>query len=209
MLQSAAAPLVLKPRAFRHSTPLVKPKVRVSLDNNKVMLNVSIPSLQPDGKEILITGGTSSQPGLRDEVVFLVIKEMIHWIESHLDQNLSVEKISGRSGYSIWHFQRKFLQLIGLNVYEYVRIRRVINSTFILIRSNQRILEIAVENGFSCQPSFTRTIKGITGFTPAELRRKFSGNEKEWIEIIESLINPRAERKSYTDGCINTPEMQT
>ncbi|XXN66723.1 helix-turn-helix domain-containing protein (plasmid) [Enterobacter ludwigii] len=191
MLQTAAGPSAVKPLVYRQCSSMLRPEVRVSLINNKITLNVLIPSQQSDGKDILITGGASSQQGLRDGVVFSVIQEMIQWIESHLDQNLSVERISDKSGYSVWHFQRKFLQLTGLNVYEYVRIRRVINTTFILIRTNKRILDVAVENGFNCQASFTRTIKGITGFTPAVIRRKFRDEENQWIEMIESLINPR------------------
>ena len=191
MSQTETVPSAVKSLVYLQSFIAPKPAVSVSLINNRITLHVLIPSLRCGGKEILISGGAAAQPGLRDGVVFSVIQQMIQWIEEHLDQNLSVERISEKSGYSVWHFQRKFLQLTGLNVYEYVRIRRVINTTFLLISSNKRILEVAVENGFNCQASFTRTIKGITGYTPAVIRKKFSSDERQWIEMIEKLINPQ------------------
>lgn len=191
MSQTAAVPSTVKSMVYLQGFLAPKPEVSVSLINNKITLNVLIPALRSDGKDILISGGPSAHPGLRDGVVFSVIQQMIQWIEENLDQNLSVERISEKSGYSVWHFQRKFLQLTGLNVYEYVRIRRVINTTFLLISSNKRILEVAVENGFNCQASFTRTVKSITGYTPAVIRKKFSNDERKWIEIIEMLINPQ------------------
>jgi AraC-like DNA-binding protein len=191
MSQTEAVPSTVKSLVYLQRFLAPKPVVSVSLINNKITLNVLIPALGSDGKDILISGGPSFPPGLRDGVVFAVIQQMIQWIEENLDQNLSVERISEKSGYSVWHFQRKFLQLTGLNVYEYVRIRRVINTTFLLISTNKRILEVAVENGFNCQASFTRTVKGITGYTPAVIRKKFSSDERKWVEMIEMLINPQ------------------
>jgi len=191
MLQAATVLPTVKPLVYRQSSDMSRPAVSVELINSRITLNISVPSPQRNGKEIFITGGISARLSQRDGAVFSVIQEMIEWIEGHLDQELSVVKISNKSGYSVWHFQRKFVQLLGLNVYEYVRIRRVINATFILIRTKRGILDVAVDSGFNCQASFTRTVRGITGYTPAVIRKQFSGDEQRWFAIIESLINPQ------------------
>ncbi|MDE1190010.1 MAG: AraC family transcriptional regulator [Pantoea sp.] len=190
MLPSVVAQSTVKPLVYRPSVNTPQTKVNLSLIQNRVTVNILIPSAQVEGNSFWITGGISAQPGIRDGVMFSVIQEIIAWIDEHLDQELSVEKISGRSGYSVWHFQRKFLQLTGLNIYEYVRIRRVINASLALICSKNRILEIAIENGFNCQASFTRTVREVTGFTPAKIRREFTDDNQAWIMIIQKLIRP-------------------
>lgn len=190
MLVNAAATSAIKPLVY-HPPVSLRPEVKVSLINNLVTLQVLIPAARAEDKGQVIIRDISAPPGQRESVMFSVIQEMIAWIETHLDQNLSVEKISERSGYSVWHFQRKFVQLTGLNVYEYVRLRRVINATFALINSNKRILEVAVDNGFNCQASFTRTVREITGYTPAVIRKTFSDRHAQWLTMIDALINVR------------------
>lgn len=154
------------------------------------VLSLSIPAAEANGKALIIKAGAAVPSDMRMSAVFCVIQEMVEWIDRHLDQALSVEKIAERSGYSVWHFQRKFVQFTGLNVYHYVRVRRVINATYALVNSEKRILEIAIDNGFNCQASFTRTVRGITGYTPASIRSRFSADRQQWLKLVETLLNP-------------------
>lgn len=192
MLQTAGVNPTINSIFYRQNDNFFQPRVSVSLVQNKVSLNVFIPCCLSDGKNICISGGVSAQPGIRDGVVFSVIQEMIEWIDKNLDQDLSVKNLSKKSGYSVWHFQRKFTQLVGLRVSHYIRIRRVINSVVDLIKSDKGILEIAVANGFNCQASFTRTVRRITGYTPGKIRSRFKDTNDEWVKIIEDIVTPHA-----------------
>ncbi|MBK0097564.1 helix-turn-helix transcriptional regulator [Erwinia sp. S63] len=165
-------------------------RASIELHHSTVRVTVRVPSVQPGGRVIRYIGGASAMIGEREKTMVAVIQQMVEWIDNHLDENLSVNRISTKSGYSIWHFQRKFMQLTGLNVYEYVRVRRIINTAYILTRSRKRILEIAVENGFNCQASFTRTMRDLTGFTPGQMRAHFTGNEEGLEKILRTLMSP-------------------
>ena len=165
-------------------------KASIEVRQSTVRMTVCVPSVQPGGRVVRYTGGASAIIGEREKTVVAVIQQMVEWIDNHLDENLSVDRISSKSGYSVWHFQRKFVQLTGLNVYEYVRVRRIINTAYILTRSRKRILEVAVENGFNCQASFTRTMRDLTGYTPGQIRTRFTHNEEGLVDIIHALINP-------------------
>ena len=190
MLQTSVQSSVT-PRFSGHPFDASRPQVTLSLNQRRSTLNLFIPSSLHDGKGIWIASGVAARAGVRDGAVFSVIQAMIAWIEDHLDQPLSVDAIAGRSGYSVWHFQRKFAQFTGLNVYEYVRIRRIIAATFSLTTTDKGILEIAVENGFNCQASFTRTVRLLTGYTPGKIRRQFSHHPQQWIEMIKTVIAPQ------------------
>lgn len=171
------------------------PTANIVLHNERVSLAIIIPSLLPGGHDVRIMGGLSGHITARDDAIFAVVQQMVAWIEHNLDERLSVEKISQKSGYSVWHFQRKFVQFTGLNVYEYVRIRRVISAAFALTRTRKKILEIAVENGFSCQTAFTRTLRKMTRLTPGQMRRQFTGHDQGLIHFIGALLHPANNRE--------------
>ena len=174
----------------QHKMSRASIRASIELRQSAVRVAVCVPSVQPGGRVIRYIGGASATLGEREKTMVAVIQQMVEWIDNHLDENLSVDRISTKSGYSIWHFQRKFVQFTGLNVYEYVRVRRIINTAYILTRSRKRILEVAVENGFNCQASFTRTMLDLTGFTPGQMRARFTDNEEGLVNIIHGLINP-------------------
>ncbi|CAK6501247.1 HTH-type transcriptional activator RhaR (plasmid) [Pantoea sp. Nvir] len=190
MLQTAALHSSVKPRGYRQSINGVLPRFHLAVSQNQVVLNLLIPAARAERKERWIIGGPGATLGSRDRAVFAVIQDMIGWMEINLAEALSVKRICDKSGYSIWHFQRKFAQLTGLNIYTYVRVRRVINASWTLMHTNRPILDIAVENGFNCQASFTRTVRNLTGYTPGQMRRAFSEDEEQWLRVIKKLITP-------------------
>ncbi|HAB73076.1 MAG TPA: hypothetical protein DCE46_02730 [Pantoea sp.] len=192
MLQTAALHPSVKSRVYRQSLSGVLPRFDLAVSQNQVVLNLHIPATRPERKERRIAGGAGAPLRSRDRAVFAVIQDMIAWIEIHLEEALSVKRICSKSGYSIWHFQRKFAQLTGLNIYTYVRVRRVINASWALMHTNRPILDIAVENGFNCQASFTRTVRNLTGYTPGRIRREFVQDEEQWLQVMKTLITPLA-----------------
>lgn len=169
---------------------LTAPSVTLSLEKDVVTINFISPGNRLNAALLTFSAGKSACLHARDATVFSVIKEMVNWIDNHLDEMLTVERISRKSGYSVWHFQRKFSQLTGFNVSEFVRRRRVINATFSLIFTNKSIIDIAVENGFNCQASFTRTVRALTHLTPGRIKRLHAGNEHAFMSVINILMNP-------------------
>ncbi len=167
-----------------------RPRAQVNVRNRNVVLSLYVPALFSNVRCDLITAALTPTLGSRDDIMFSVIKAMIEWIEDHLDEPLSVDRVAIRSGYSVWHFQRKFLQFTGLNIYTYIRQRRVMNAAFMLAHTQKRILEIAIENGFNCQASFTRTLREVTLITPGQLRKTYRNNADGLLQLFETLINP-------------------
>ncbi|VTQ53964.1 Regulatory protein soxS [Campylobacter jejuni] len=42
-----------------------------------------------------------------------VIDSLIGWIDEHIDKPLKISDVAEKSGYSKWHLQRMFQQVIG------------------------------------------------------------------------------------------------
>lgn len=53
---------------------------------------------------------------------------------------------------------------------EYIKLRRVAKASEALLDKNKRILDIALDLGFSSHEIFTRTFKSTYGLTPEEYR---------------------------------------
>lgn len=161
------------------------PSVSILLNDGVVNVNF----VSPDGHGLLkITTGVSGCLSARDTAMFLVIQEIVDWIDNHLDENLSIKNISRKSGYSLWHFQRKFVQLTGFNVSDFVRRRRVVNAIFFILFTDKKFIDIAIENGFNCQAAFTRTLRGVTNLTPKRIRRLYTGDRAGYLSIVHKLL---------------------
>lgn len=100
------------------------------------------------------------------------IQLAINYIEENLSENLKLNEIAKISGYSMFHFDRIFKYTVGDSVIEYVRKRRLTEVANILISSNIRIIDIAIEYGFNSQQAFTLAFKNLYGKTPGEYRKE-------------------------------------
>ncbi|MEM7604395.1 MAG: helix-turn-helix domain-containing protein [Myxococcota bacterium] len=99
------------------------------------------------------------------------IQRGIDFIEGRLEGPLELREVSRAAGMSHWHFQRMFKALTGETLMAYVRARRLSLSLDRLLRTDARILDIALDAGFESQASFTRAFRQAFGITPGAYRR--------------------------------------
>src|SRR5918998_424873 len=95
------------------------------------------------------------------------------YIETHLEQDLSLDGLAERVGFSAFHFHRIFRQTIGEPVKEYIRRLRIERGAYRLKVSEVTILQIALDAGFKTHESFTRAFVRQFGSTPSEYRSNF------------------------------------
>ncbi|MGK3143536.1 helix-turn-helix domain-containing protein [Pantoea sp. C2G6] len=99
------------------------------------------------------------------------IHDLIEWIEAHLTDDLNVDQISLKSGYSKWHMQRMFKEMTGQTLAAYTRKRRLTMAAMALRLTRMTLIDIAVRFGFDNQQNFTRVFKGHFSLTPGAFRR--------------------------------------
>lgn len=99
------------------------------------------------------------------------IQTLCGWIDRHLDQPLTLDLLASRCGYSPYHFSVLFHQRCGISVKSYVTHRRMQQAARHLMESDQRILDIAMEAGYSSQAAFSRAFWRWSGMMPGEYRR--------------------------------------
>lgn len=100
------------------------------------------------------------------------IVRTIQYIDTHLDADLSLEKIAEVSAYSPFHFHRIFKLITGETLQNYIIRKKIEKSAFNLaMRKEMEIKEIYLDLGFSNHSVFSKTFKKHYGLPPSEFRR--------------------------------------
>ncbi|MDD3307427.1 MAG: AraC family transcriptional regulator [Acetobacterium sp.] len=99
------------------------------------------------------------------------IQKTIDFIEDHLTEEIEIEKLAGMAALSPFYFQRLFSRLVKKPVAEYIRLRRMAKAIEALLQTDQRVLDIALELGFSSHEHFSRTFKDTFGMKPSVYRK--------------------------------------
>jgi AraC family transcriptional regulator len=112
------------------------------------------------------------------------------YIERHLDEKLSIERLSELAFFSAFHFQRQFSAYVGMSVVRYIQLLRLRRASYQLVFSEQRrIIDIGYEAGFENPESFSRAFKRCFGQTPSQFR-----NQPAWQPWNERMPLPERER---------------
>ena len=51
-----------------------------------------------------------------------IIRDLLRWLDEHLDQPLSLDNVAAKAGYSKWHLQRMFKDVTGEAIGAYIRV---------------------------------------------------------------------------------------
>ncbi|MCH5186595.1 MAG: AraC family transcriptional regulator, partial [Oscillospiraceae bacterium] len=100
------------------------------------------------------------------------IQNAIQYIEDNLTEELNVDNIAAKAYVSSFHFQRIFSALCGFAVGEYIRNRRLTAAAQELLRSDAKIIDIALKYGYESHDSFTRAFTKFHGISPSAAREK-------------------------------------
>jgi len=90
----------------------------------------------------------------------------IQYIENNITEKLTIECISKKMGYSIYHFSRIFSEQMGVSLMEYVKDRRLLRAAEDIMLG-KKILDVAMEYGYETHSGFTKAFRKKYGFSPA------------------------------------------
>ena len=101
-----------------------------------------------------------------------IIDKIDACIKNHDDEALALSRLAKSLGYSEFYVSRKFSEISGMSLRDYMRFRRLAFALTELRDTDRGILDIALDYGFSSHEAFTRAFRDAYGITPSEYRKK-------------------------------------
>jgi AraC family transcriptional regulator len=120
------------------------------------------------------------------------VQRMQSYIESHLNEPITLHMLADAAGYSPWHSAKIFKALMGKSPFEYIRAVRLSRAAARLRDEEVKIIDVAFDFVFDSHEGFTRAFSKQFGFTPQRFSQKkppikmfFPSNIREYYLALQ------------------------
>jgi len=99
------------------------------------------------------------------------VNAVVDYIETHLGDDLTLEKLAEVAHFSPFHFHRVFRALVGEPLGQFINRIRIERAATLLVQQPQRaITDVGVDSGFANPSSFARAFRDSFGMSATEWR---------------------------------------
>ena len=119
----------------------------------------------------LIVSRTIRTPGRRSRSSLDKMKTIVKYVEEHYAEPISVGDAAAISGYSESHFMKFFRENMGTSFISWLDKYRLAMAVRMLVLTDNSILQISTQAGFSNLSYFNRSFKARYGMTPSQYRK--------------------------------------
>jgi AraC-like DNA-binding protein/PAS domain-containing protein len=99
------------------------------------------------------------------------LRRVCEFVESRLEDSLSVDALAAQARLSVYHFARAFRHSTGVSPHRYVLQQRVRRAKRLLVETDLPLARIASAVGFSDQGHLSRQFGALVGTTPSSYRK--------------------------------------
>jgi len=124
----------------------------------------------------------------------VIAHALVSYVESHLD-SFDMKAMSAHFGFSEMYLRELFMKNLKVPVKQYYRRRKIMASAFEILHSDKKIIEIALESGFSNHESYTRAFRKVFHMTPSQFRSRRPAVGGRLLEAgVSGLDSPAGEK---------------
>ena len=98
------------------------------------------------------------------------INQSLHFMERNLTNQIGVEDVTNQIYTSSSHFQRIFNMVTGFTIGEYIRNRRLSLAGQDLLKTNSKVIDIALKYQYDTPESFSKAFYRFHGINPSEVK---------------------------------------
>ncbi|SHF01277.1 GlxA family transcriptional regulator [Flavisolibacter ginsengisoli] len=103
-----------------------------------------------------------------------MVKEAQAYIETNMQEKISVEHLSARFAVGRRNFDRRFIKATGNTPVEYLQRVKIESAKKALETSRKTINEVMYEVGYADVKAFREVFRKVTGMSPLEYRRRYN-----------------------------------
>ncbi|MDB4743702.1 AraC family transcriptional regulator [Planctomicrobium sp.] len=160
---------------FRTGEPIIN-RVEIWYNDQRLLdwfRTTKLPVVNSKNEVIGVMGTLSTYEGHRQSILpYSQIDNVVNYIRDHHRRKLSVVELAEHAGISARQLHRRFQDVFGMNVQEFVNKTRIQAACDELLNSDHSIAKIALEFGFCDQSAFTQQFKKQLGTTPHKFRKQ-------------------------------------
>ena len=104
-----------------------------------------------------------------------VLQTVLEYIDDNITNELNVDMITKKAGYSAFHFSRKFTEALGISIMSYVTWRKLQYALYDLTQG-KKVIDVAMEYGFETHGGFTKAFMHWFGFPPVLCKLRLTVN---------------------------------
>ncbi len=130
------------------------------------------------GEIIGVMGIVRSYDGQRRAMLPMsLIGSTVDYIREHHRERLTVEDLARQADLSPRQLHRKFREVFGLSVQDFLIKTRIQSASDMLLHSSTTIANIAADFGFCDQSAFTQQFRKHIGLTPLKFRQRYTSRD--------------------------------
>ena len=111
-----------------------------------------------------------------------IIRTSIAYIEQNLKTDITAEELARMAGYSVWHYQRMFAQVVGVPLAAYIN-RRRLDCALAEIGAKRKAVDAAMEYGFDSYAGFYKAFLRMYGCSPKKYLSLY-GTHQSILEVL-------------------------
>ena len=99
------------------------------------------------------------------------MQQICDYILMHCSENLTLQDIASRAGFSKFYFERLFQEYTGAPFYQYLVSKRISYAQHLMENPEVTVTEAAFRSGFSSTAAFSKSFRRVVGCPPSQYRR--------------------------------------
>ena len=110
-------------------------------------------------------------------------KPLFEYVEKNIENKLELKELADFMGYSPYYISRKFMDLYGIPITGYVRIRKLQYSIKDLL-DGMKVIDVAMKYSFESHEGFTRSFKSLFGSSPKDIKNYLQKYDIPEVELF-------------------------
>ena len=110
-------------------------------------------------------------------------KPLFEYVEKNIENKLELKELADFMGYSPYYISRKFMDLYGIPITGYVRIRKLQYSIKDLL-DGMKVIDVAMKYSFESHEGFSRSFKSLFGSSPKDIKNYLQEYDIPEVELF-------------------------
>ncbi len=110
-------------------------------------------------------------------------KPLFEYVEKNIESKLELKELADFMGYSPFYISRKFMDIYGIPLTGYVRIRKLQYSIKDLL-DGMKVIDVAMKYSFESHEGFSRSFKSLFGSSPKDIKNYLQEYDIPEVELF-------------------------